>query len=179
MFALVGFGWAKPVPVNPYNFRKYRLGTFLTSSAGIIVNYLTCFLFCPILGLVWVYVLPLVEGTYAYYFFSSFFIYLVVNSLSFCVFNLLPFYPLDGFRMVDAFMKKRGKFYWFFRRYGYYILLGLILLHYLSGMVPFLGYIDILGYVLDFVRLIFSKPITLFWEWIFGLCKIDLKFDIF
>ena len=37
-FAVVGFGWAKPVPINPENFKHYRRGLFLTSSAGIIVN---------------------------------------------------------------------------------------------------------------------------------------------
>lgn len=39
-FTFVGFGWAKPVPVNPNNFRKYRLGSGLTASAGVIVNYI-------------------------------------------------------------------------------------------------------------------------------------------
>lgn len=178
-FALVGFGWAKPVPVNPYNFKNYKWGSFLTSAAGVFVNYLTCFIFCPILGLVYLYLLPVVEGTYAEILIYSFFVALVVNSLSFCVFNLLPFYPLDGFRMVDAFAKKRGKFYWFLRKYGYYILLGLILLHYLARMLPILGYIDVLGYVLDFVISIFSKPITLFWEWIFGLFNVNIKFKLF
>ncbi len=47
-FTLVGFGWAKPVPVNPDNFKKYRLGSALTASAGVIVNYLSAFLFCPL-----------------------------------------------------------------------------------------------------------------------------------
>ena len=171
-FALVGFGWAKPVPVNPYNFKNYKWGSFLTSSAGVITNYLTSFLFYPVALLVYFYLLPLVEGTYGEYLLYYFFNALVWNSLSFCVFNLLPFYPLDGFRMIDAFAKKRGKIYWFLKRYGYFILLGLIFVHYLSGIVPFLGYIDILGYVLDFVIFIFSKPITLFWDWIFSLLGI-------
>ena len=48
MFALVGFGWARPVPVNPNNFRHYRSGSFWTSAAGIITNYISAFLFYPI-----------------------------------------------------------------------------------------------------------------------------------
>ena len=48
MFALVGFGWARPVPVNPNNFLHYRSGSFWTSAAGIITNYISAFLFYPI-----------------------------------------------------------------------------------------------------------------------------------
>ena len=178
MFALAGFGWAKPVPINPYNFRKYRSGAFWTSAAGIIVNYLSAFLFCPIYGLIYIYVLPRVEGMYAEIFLQTLFSGLVIYSLSFCVFNLLPFYPLDGFRMVDALARRRGKFYWFLRQYGYYILLGLIFLHFIAGRIPYLYVIDVLGYVLSFVRYIFGAPITLFWNWIFKLCGLPLSFTI-
>lgn len=94
---------------------------------------------------------------------------LVSCSLSFCVFNLLPFYPLDGFRIVDAVNTKRGKIYQFLRDKGHYVLLGLILVHFLSGRIPYLEYIDVLGYVLTFAINILGRPITLFWGWIFGL----------
>ena len=176
MFALAGFGWAKPVPINPYNFKKYRSGAFWTSAAGILVNYLSAFLFCPIYGLIYLYVLPLVEGMYAYYFLRALFGGLVVYSLSFCIFNLLPFYPLDGFRMVDALSTHRGKFYWFLRRYGYYILLGLVFIHFIAGRIPYLYVVDVLGYVLGFAKSIFGAPITLFWGWIFKLCGAPLTF---
>ena len=175
MFVLAGFGWAKPVPVNPNNFRNYRWGSFWTSAAGIITNYLSAFVFCPIWALVHLYIMPMFQGMYMYYFLEAFFSSLVISSLSFCVFNLLPFYPLDGFRMVDALNKKRGKVYTFLRQYGYYILLGLILVHFLSQRVPYLYFIDVLGYVLTFVKSFLAKPITLFWEWIFELCGIPLR----
>lgn len=45
---LLGFGWAKPVPVNPRNFKNYRRDDFLVSIAGITVN-LTLFIFCTAL----------------------------------------------------------------------------------------------------------------------------------
>lgn len=170
MFALAGFGWAKPVPVNPNNFRKYRSGSFWTSAAGIIVNYLSAFLFYPIYVLVYIYVLPHFADKYMFYFIHMFFWGLFIYSLSFCIFNLLPFYPLDGFRMVDALSTRRGKVYWFLRRYGYYILLGLVFFHFLAGRIPSLHLIDPLGYVLDFAQQIFGAPITLFWNWIFKLC---------
>ncbi|MBQ8429160.1 MAG: site-2 protease family protein [Clostridia bacterium] len=175
MFALAGFGWAKPVPVNPNNFKHYRSGSFWTSAAGSITNYLSAFLFCPIWALIVLYVMPKVQGMYMYYFLDAFFGGLVVSSLSFCVFNLLPFYPLDGFRMVDALNKNQGKVYNFLKQYGYYILLGLILLHILASRIPYLYYIDVLGYVLTFVKSILAKPITLFWEWIFKICGAPLR----
>lgn len=48
MFALVGFGWAKPVPINPNNFRNYKAGAFWTSAAGIIMNYAMAFVLYPV-----------------------------------------------------------------------------------------------------------------------------------
>ena len=168
-FALIGFGWAKPVPVNPYNFKNYRWGSFWTSAAGIITNYIMAFLFYPLLVLVFIYVLPIFEGKYAAIFLEYLFYALYAYSLSFCVFNLLPFYPLDGFRMVDALNKRRGKVYTFLRQYGYYILLGLMLVSLLSSRIPMLGYIDVLGYFMNFAIDILGKPITLLWNWILGL----------
>lgn len=170
MFAVTGFGWAKPVPVNPNNFRKYRSGSFWTSAAGIIMNYLTAFLFFGITALAYIYVIPKFYGTYMEIFLRVFLGSMVLYSLSFCIFNLLPVFPLDGFRMMDALTKKRGKAYWFLRQYGYYVLLGFILLHLFASYVPYLGYIDVLGYVLSFVRNIFGYPIEAFWKWIFKVC---------
>jgi Zn-dependent protease len=169
MFAVAGFGWAKPVPVNPNNFRNYRKGCFWTSIAGVLTNYVMAFIFCPIFILVATYVCPKFDGLYMEQFLYTFFSALFACSLSFCVFNLLPLYPLDGFRIVDAVSTKRGKVYQFLRQNGYYILLGLILVHVLSGRIPYLGYVDVLGYILNFAIDIFGKPITLFWEWIFNL----------
>lgn len=179
MFALAGFGWAKPVPVNPNNFKNYKWGSFWTSAAGVIVNYITAFLFCPLLALVHMYVLPEVKGTYAYYFLDTFFWTMLLSSLSFCVFNLLPFYPLDGFRMVDAFNKRRGNVFWFLYKYGRFILLGLILVHWLASMVPMLAVVDVLGYVMEYVVNLFSMPITAFWEWIFELFGKRIHFQLF
>lgn len=169
MFALAGFGWAKPVPINPNNFRNYRKGSLITSSAGIIMNYLTAFLFYPIFCLVVWYVCPKVEGTYAEDFLYQLFWCLFAWSLSFCIFNLLPFYPLDGFRIVDAASTRRGKVYRFLQRYGWYILMGLILINIAETRLPILHYVNILGYFMEYAVAFIGKPITLFWNWIFGL----------
>lgn len=169
MFALAGFGWAKPVPVNPDNFEDYRKGCLWTSAAGVLMNYCMAFVLYPLFLLVSIYLCPLVSGTYMEIFLQYLFRGLFSCSLSFCVFNLLPFYPLDGFRIVDAVNTKRGKIYRFLRDYGYYVLMGLIVLHVLASRMSFLAYIDILGYALTFATEFFGKPITLLWNWIFNL----------
>ena len=163
------FGWAKPVPINPNNFRNYRKGCILTSAAGVLMNYVMAFLLYPVFVLVVAYVGPYFAGTYMENFLYVFFYAAFTYSLSFCVFNLLPFYPLDGFRIVDAVNTKRGKAFQFLRTQGHYVLLGLIAVHFLSSRVPYLGYIDVLGYVLNFAVGIFGRPINLFWNWILGL----------
>ena len=162
-FVFAGFGWAKPVPVNPYNFRNYKRGSFFTAIAGVTVNLIFAFLFYPLAILAFKYLVPLTAGTYAEYFLIELCSCLYVYSLSFFAFNLLPVYPLDGWRIVDTFSKRRSKFYWFLRNYSHYILLGLILINYLSAVIPYLGYLNILGIVMDFIVRYLDKPITLFW----------------
>lgn len=171
MFAIVGFGWAKPVPVNPNNFHNYKKGCLWTSIAGVLMNYVMAFIFYPVFILTIAYALPLFAGKYMAQFLYVLTYSLFAYSLSFCVFNLLPFYPLDGFRIIDATARRRGKIYWFLRQYGYYILLGLILISFLSDRIPMLGYFDVLGYILNFSINFFGKPITAFWDWIFKLLR--------
>lgn len=165
-FTFVGFGWAKPVPINPNNFKKYRLGLGLTASAGIIINYVCAFLFLPLFLVVinYGYVMP----TFAYKFFAKLTEALFAYSLGFCVFNLLPLYPLDGFRIVDALDTRRGKVYRFLRNYGYYILFGLVIESFIcSTFVRFgvtqMDNFDILGWVMYFATKFFGWPITALW----------------
>ncbi len=169
MFALAGFGWAKPVPINPNNFDNYKKGCFWTAAAGVLMNYAMAFLFYPLLRLVILYLYPVFVGTYMANFLVSLFLSLYTYSLGFCVFNLVPLYPLDGFRIIDAVNTRRGKIYYFLRDKGQFVLLGLILLHILSGRIPYLGYVDILGYFMYFAEEILGKPIMWAWDWLFRL----------
>ncbi len=162
-FAVVGFGWAKPVPVNPYNFKNQKWGSFFTSIAGIAINLLFAFLFYPIMQLVFRYLLAKTAGTYMFLFLFYSLTYLYTYSLSFSIFNLLPFYPLDGFRMVDSLQRRRGRIYLFLRNYGYYVLLALMFVHILSGYSYLFGYIDILGYFMTVAMKFLGWPIVKFW----------------
>lgn len=165
-FTLVGFGWAKPVPINPNNFKKYRLGLGLTASAGVIVNFLSALLFYPLNMVVGSYGWRLNEVIYVFLFYLTNCLW--VYSLSFCVFNLLPFYPLDGFRIVDALNRRRGKVYRFLRQYGQYILLFLIAESFICNMfvrmgVDIMDWFNILGWFMKFGTGILGWPIKKLW----------------
>lgn len=170
-FTLVGFGWAKPVPINPDNFKKYRLGLGLTACAGVVVNYLCAFLFFPLMLLVLRF-MPAIAFLYDFLYNFTFSLYSF--SLSFCVFNLLPLYPLDGFRIVDALNRTRGKIYRFLRQYGYYILLFLIAESFLCRIFVRFGvsqmeYLNLLGFLMRFATQILGFPIYAAWGPAFGI----------
>lgn len=173
--ALVGFGWAKPVPINPYNFKNYRKGLFLTAIAGVAVNYLIAF-FVYLLYVLFVrFALAemLTLGAFMSYL-GKFIFYTLLNIYSFSlavfVFNLLPLYPLDGFRVVESCTRQINPVRRFLRNYGQMILIILIaesfICDILSDYVEWAEYCDILGYVMYFATDIIGYPIKLAWDWI-------------
>lgn len=94
---IAGFGWARPVPVNRFYFKNPRKAGILVSLAGPVSNLLLAIIGVLIIyiivrtGLVWS--IP----TFIFHFFE-YFVYL--NIILF-VFNLLPFPPLDGYRIIE------------------------------------------------------------------------------
>ena len=124
---VVGFGWAKPVPVNPRNFKNYRRDDIIVSLAGIAMNLVVAF-FATILFYFGVYRWNLGSNEAFYTIFLS----IVTINLSLAVFNLLPIYPLDGSYVFESlFMRYIPKFFMFLRQYGQYILIALLV----SGLV--------------------------------------------
>jgi len=94
MIILVGFGWAKPVPINPYNFHHYRAGLRWVSLAGPLSNFA--------LGFVSLFVLRLLlaSGAGAPVLMFDFFQVMVHLNILLGVFNLIPVPPLDGSKIL-------------------------------------------------------------------------------
>lgn len=161
-FVITGFGWAKPVPVNPYNFKNYKRDCFFVSIAGIVSNILLAFFVYPLFVLS--YSIP--EFGYFTYVLRYTLFFIFSMSIGFSVFNLIPVYPLDGFRAIDSFSKKRGKIYRFLREKGYFVLLGLLFLGIFADMVN-VPQLDILGIALNYVANLLEYPIIRFWGLIF------------
>ncbi len=116
---LFGFGWAKPVPVNPWNFKHKKLGMVFTSFAGPLSNLVMAFLAC--LGVV------LLPGEGILGLFSTICYYLVIYNIGLGLFNLIPIPPLDGSKIVGALLPQRLYFKFMeYERYGFIILIILI-----------------------------------------------------
>lgn len=147
-FILFGFGWAKPVPINPYNFRNIKKGTFLVSLSGIISNLILAFVFYPIAVLFLRAYLS--SASIILEFLYYLFYFLFQANLVLMVFNLLPIYPLDGFNALASQLSYNNSYVKFNYRYGPYILIGLAII--ISVTHIFSNVVDIIGY-----------PISAFW----------------
>ena len=152
------FGWAKPVPINPNNFRNQRKGNLQTSLAGVLTNFLMAFLAIGIYGVlaktgmfgefgsigvegVW-YDLGMMEftGGARASAVSLMFFYLIQNlifvNISLGFFNILPIPPLDGYHVFKELTlgKLPANFFWGYERAGSIILLVLIVSG-ITGMI--------------------------------------------
>lgn len=161
-FLLFGFGWAKPVPINPYNFKNRKRDTFFVAIAGVLANYLMAFLLYPLFLLslriadVW-YLTDILQNVLWYAF---------TLNLGFFLFNLIPVYPLDGFKAVEAITKKRGKFYEFLRDYGIYVIYFFFAFCIVADITG-IRWFGIFDMVMSKLSRIIRVPITAFWGLIF------------
>ena len=97
---LFGFGWARPVPVNISNFKNRRWGMALTALAGPLSNFVTAFV-----AYFLYFALHTVPNFTTFLWTVCQFLSVVASmSIGLGVFNLIPVHPLDGSRVVDAFM---------------------------------------------------------------------------
>ena len=100
---LFRFGWSKPVPINEYNFEKRELGTAIVSFAGPLSNLLLATIF----GSINLIFHPNLESI-----FGIFLLTFTLINISLAIFNLIPIPPLDGHKIVRAFLPKKLRYYW-------------------------------------------------------------------
>jgi Zn-dependent protease len=122
---LVGFGWGKPVMIDPSYYKNRRTGEFLTGIAGVTMNLIIAVLLSfPTKALISAYYSsgsPLLENVlYIFY-------YAVMINVVLMIFNLIPVPPLDGWGIVTQIFNLQ-KYSWWYKvyQYGQWILLILI-----------------------------------------------------
>lgn len=133
MLILFGFGWAKPVPINPRNFKNYKRDVALTAFAGPLSNFICAFAATFIYRILYnVLMIPTISNSAANAVFYALvaFQYFAIINLSLAIFNLLPIYPLDGSNILAYFLPAKANA--FIYKYSNYIQIGLIALIYLG-----------------------------------------------
>jgi len=131
MLVLVGFGWAKPVPINPRNFRNIRRDEIIVSLAGVFTNFVLAFLSTGI------YILAgsvlLVQNEIVMGMLWA----LISINLGLCFFNLIPIPPLDGYHVLQNLLIRRvnPSFWVNIERYGSFILIALLFTGALTGVL--------------------------------------------
>ena len=145
MILFVGFGWAKPVPVDGRNLRNPRTDMMKVAAAGPVSNLL--------LAMVAGMVLRFMNGTGLLT--DSIIILLIYFTrinIALAVFNLIPVAPLDGSQIFSGYlMKTNPQLAWKIQTYGPQVLFGLILFGYFTGfsilwlvMEPFVSFFMLL-----------------------------------
>ena len=107
MILLIGFGYAKPVPVNMRNFKNPKAGMAVTALAGPVSNLLAGFAAALLYNVAAIVATNVSLSTGAWELISIFFIYFISINISLAVFNLIPIPPLDGSKILFAFLPDR------------------------------------------------------------------------
>ncbi|MEX1052720.1 MAG: site-2 protease family protein [Patescibacteria group bacterium] len=117
------FGWAKPVPFDPFNLKNPRKDSAIISMAGPLSNLTIAVIFSIIARILLVSSFPAAEFLISLAM-SAVFINVILG-----VFNLIPIHPLDGFKVVGGLLSEKQANEWYqLERYGIIFLLALLFL---------------------------------------------------
>lgn len=148
MLYLAGFGWAKPVPVNPYNFRGDKArGMMLVSVAGPISNLITALAAAVLYG-AWLHDIPYLDRVT---------IEIININVILAVFNILPIPPLDGSKILAGLLPASRGVLYSLEQYGPLILVLLLFTGIISRVLSIIinPVISLLNWVIRFMGNIF------------------------
>jgi Zn-dependent protease len=142
-------GWGKPTPVNPLRWRNKDLANVMVSGAGIMANLLIAILAFVIIK-VFLHsnaFASIPEGFREPV--ALLLQYMLTMNISLAVFNLLPFPPLDGSKILETFLPASAQpFLAAMEQFGFFILMGLIYIGFFSAIMrPVMGVVDYLLYL--------------------------------
>ena len=146
MMFVAGFGWAKPVPVNPFFFNGDRnKGMMLVSVAGPLTNLLLAFIAY--------FIYAACDGFWYIPFLSVFITKMILLNVYLAIFNLIPIPPLDGSKILAGFLPREMayKFLNTVEQYGFLILMVLIIFNITDIIL-----VPIANFVLGFMEIILS-----------------------
>jgi Zn-dependent protease len=131
MLFIARIGWAKPVPINPYNFRDYKRDTALTAAAGPAANFVMAILLSIIFNFLKKMNPELLYLGGASAFGVSLLLYAIMINLALGLFNLLPIPPMDGSKILGGFLSDEAYAKYTAReRQGAQILMGILMISY-------------------------------------------------
>lgn len=152
-----GFGWAKPVQVNPTNFKNQKVGMGLTALAGPVANLLMAFIVMIVYKIFYYLAVAGLITSTAGYFITLILQYVILLNVGLAVFNLIPVPPLDGSKIIGLVLPQRIYFKMLsYERIISIVLLVLVFSGILSPVIGFLRNIslNVLEFLTGFVDLI-------------------------
>ncbi len=156
MILLVGFGYAKPVPVNPRKFKNPKAGMALTAFAGPMANILMAIIFMILVNVFKIFYIK--SGALFAQVAISFFYYAATINVSLAVFNLIPIPPLDGSRIANLLIP--SKYYFKIMQYERYIIIAVFALIFFGVLDTPLSYITNL--IMKLISFITGLPFSAF-----------------
>ncbi len=140
MIFLFGIGYANPVPINPNNFKNRKSGMAITALAGPVSNLIMSFIGVFIADLIYVLYYRVARAYTLFQLLYNLFYYAAEVNISLAVFNLLPIPPLDGSRILGAFLPDRLYYKYFqYERIIMIVLMVVLLTGILSTPLSYLS----------------------------------------
>lgn len=139
------FGWAKPVPINPNNFKNRKRDTILVSVAGVITNFIIAIISLGVIRLLYI---SSNNNSILYNIIIATFLFNIILGL----FNLLPFPPLDGSKILASLLPTKYEYYFYkYEKYLYFVLILLLISNTLDRIIE-----PIINFSLNIVMRILS-----------------------